>query len=113
MTEHTTTAELQMNAYYYSFHRTGTLAVDRVLSAVAVAGKGCHHTADWGQYGHVDKIQEAAALAAAEFKALIEALYNLVELANPFMTDDTQTLAMEQARAALYQASVEVLGGGV
>lgn len=80
MTEHTPTPELRMSAYYYSFDRTGTLAVDRVLSAVAVAGKGCHNTEDWDDYGYVDKIQEAAAAADADFKALVEALDTLVIL---------------------------------
>ena len=38
---------LRMNAYYYSFDETGVLAVDRVLSAVATAGKAYHHTDQW------------------------------------------------------------------
>lgn len=44
---------------------------------------------------------EANAILLAAAPDLLEALYNLVDLADPFMTDDTQTLAMTQARAAL------------
>lgn len=52
---HTPTAEIQaaleadarMDAYYYSFDRTGVGLVDAVLSAVAVAGKGSHNTNGW------------------------------------------------------------------
>ena len=36
---------------------------------------------------------------------LLEALYNLISLASPHMTDSTQTLAMEQARAAMAKAT--------
>jgi hypothetical protein len=38
---------MRLNAYYYSFQSTGTEFVDRVLSAVACAGKAFHHTEDW------------------------------------------------------------------
>lgn len=38
----------RMDAYYYGFNRTGFGPVDAVLSAVAVAGKGSHHTQSWG-----------------------------------------------------------------
>lgn len=38
---------LRMNAYYYGFRSTGVELVDRVLSAVAHAGKGYHHTEGW------------------------------------------------------------------
>lgn len=40
--------ELRMDAYYYSFERTGVDAIDKILSAVACAGKSAHHTRDWG-----------------------------------------------------------------
>lgn len=66
---------LRMNAYYYSFKPTGVLAVDKILSAVASAGKGCHHTDGWTEYpseddNYIDHIQRAAEEAAAEFKKL-------------------------------------------
>jgi hypothetical protein len=39
--------DARMNAYYYGFERTGVGPVDAILSAVAVAGKGSHHTDGW------------------------------------------------------------------
>ena len=40
--------EWRMDAYYYSFERTGVDVIDKILSAVACAGKSRHHTQDWG-----------------------------------------------------------------
>ena len=37
----------RMDAYYFGFDATGVGAVDAILSAVAIAGKGAHNTADW------------------------------------------------------------------
>jgi hypothetical protein len=72
--------ELRMNAYYYAFDETGERAIDRVLSAVACAGKAEHHTTYWSDEhepyeGHVgttcvDWIQNAAVDAAAEIASL-------------------------------------------
>lgn len=39
--------ELRMNAYYYSFASTGVPEIDKILSAVACAGKAYHHTDCW------------------------------------------------------------------
>lgn len=39
----------RMDAYYYGFSPTGLDVIDRILSAVACAGKGYHHTEDWNQ----------------------------------------------------------------
>ena len=36
-----------MEAYYYSFESTGCEEIDRILSAVACAGKAFHHTDQW------------------------------------------------------------------
>ncbi|GJF06578.1 hypothetical protein [Pseudonocardia sp. D17] len=63
-------ADLRMDAYYYGFDGTGSRPVDLVLSAVATAGKGSHHTEDWGEYGHVEQIQEAADAAARVVRGL-------------------------------------------
>ena len=41
--------EMRMNAYYYSFEPTGVAAIDKILSAVACAGKAYHHTEEWGE----------------------------------------------------------------
>ena len=69
-------SELRMNAYYYSFHPTGVRAIDEILSAVASAGKGFHHTEDWctpmpyyDNKSYVDLIQEAADRAAKQWKS--------------------------------------------
>lgn len=69
----------RMDAYYYSLVRTGVPAVDRILSALAWAGRGAHHTEAWVEeldyeYGPVplgqtfiDVIQAAANEAANDF----------------------------------------------
>lgn len=38
---------MRLDAYYYGFDATGAEAIDRVLSAVACAGKAYHLTEDW------------------------------------------------------------------
>lgn len=38
---------MRMRAYYYGFTPTGIEEIDRILSAVACAGKAYHHTNDW------------------------------------------------------------------
>lgn len=43
----TCSPSLRMDAYYYSFDRTGVEAIDRILCAVASAGKAYHHTECW------------------------------------------------------------------
>lgn len=42
---------LRMDAYYYGFAPTGVELIDRILSAVACAGKAFHHTEDWTEEG--------------------------------------------------------------
>lgn len=75
--------DARMDAYYYGFERTGVGFIDAVLSAVAIAGKGSHHTESWNvesDYGYyanrpglpdatnaVELIQKAAEAAAANF----------------------------------------------
>lgn len=39
--------ERRMEAYYYGFNPTGDDVIDTILSAVACAGKACHHTDEW------------------------------------------------------------------
>ena len=50
----------RMDAYYYSFTPTGVALIDSILSAVAVAGKGSHHTNTWGDpddyHGYYDRL---------------------------------------------------------
>lgn len=75
----------RMDAYYYGFTRTGFGPVDAILSAVAVAGKGSHHTESWADTdsawfygdrpglpaadGAEDLIQKTADLAARNIAA--------------------------------------------
>ena len=73
--------KLRMNAYYYSFEKTGVVEIDRILSAVAMAGKAGHGTDQWedltyteeltygGKISPIELIQEMANRAA---KALSE-----------------------------------------
>lgn len=39
--------EMRMDAYYYGFDPTGVPEIDKILSAVACAGKAFHHTNAW------------------------------------------------------------------
>src|SRR5690606_29146605 len=84
--------DARMEAYYFGFERTGVAAVDAILSAVAVAGKGSHHTEGWScesEYGDysdraglpanpggsaVSLIQAAASEAAGLVRSLADAL---------------------------------------
>jgi hypothetical protein len=59
-----------MGAYYYTFDTTGCEPIDRILSAVAIAGKCAHHTESWNEHGCVDEIQREAANAAATITRL-------------------------------------------
>lgn len=81
---------LKMNAYYFGFTPTGVELVDRVLSAVAHAGKGYHHTEDWAEnntenwdcfrgHSYAEWIQRAAEDAAASQRELLEALKAVTE----------------------------------
>lgn len=66
------TEELRMNAYYFELELTGVGIIDRILSAVATAGKHSHHTEGWygdgDKPGEVDAIQSAANNAAAAIR---------------------------------------------
>jgi hypothetical protein len=67
----------QMDAYYYGFTPTGVEIVDRILSAVAVAGKAYHHTESWTDQdewtnpSHAARIQQAAEAAATSLRATL------------------------------------------
>lgn len=71
--------ELRMDAYYYGFGSTGVPEIDRILSAIACAGKSYHHTESWqdecepydGHTGNtpVDWIWNAAKDAADAWRA--------------------------------------------
>lgn len=65
-----------LSAYYFSFETTGNTEIDRILGAVAWAGKAYHHTEDWDNddlgLSCVDNIQNAANLAAATLETLTQ-----------------------------------------
>lgn len=81
--------DARMDAYYYGFDRTGVGLVDAILSAVATAGKGSHHTESWGDDSGdyyrgrpglpdadsaVDLIQRTANRSADQIRAAMGAL---------------------------------------
>ena len=74
----------RMDADYYGFELTGVEPIDRILSAVASAGKGYHHTEYWSDEfdgerdippfrgrNYIEWIQNAANDAAQAFRAAI------------------------------------------
>lgn len=76
--------------YYISFDATGVEPVDRVLKAVADAGRGSHRTENWAELGLEAEIQRAAHEAAAVFQArdaevqrLVAALTSMVVKFDP------------------------------
>jgi hypothetical protein len=96
--------ELRMEAYYYSFDKTGVREIDLILSAVACAGKAYHHTDQWTEEctwpGHkgetpVEWVQNAANAAAAALAAANKRAAN--------------RLAVEQERDKLREALAETL----
>lgn len=68
--------ERYMRAYFHEFTPTGVDAVDAVLEAIALAGKGYHYTGDWtdadqyGPDGYWSLIQLVANNAAGAFRSL-------------------------------------------
>lgn len=73
-------SDRRMDAYYYSFEKTEADSINKILSAVACAGKAFHHTENWndeaGKYADhtgitpVDWIQNSAKESAAEIERL-------------------------------------------
>lgn len=75
---------LRFDAYYYGFTPTGSKFINRILSAVACAGKAYHNTVDWNDETHpyekvfrgstpIEWIQNAADDAADFLQAQREA----------------------------------------
>lgn len=95
----------RMDAYYYQFDQTGVDWVDKILSAVACAGKSFHHTDMWrdeewpngdcwNHEGHsgkscIEMIQNAANEAAKEIEKLVDDQLALISKIKPevFSTD--------------------------
>ena len=77
--------KLSLNAYYYSFNETGVLPVDKILEAVAKAGKAYHHTDSWndeeflnGEGTPVELIQKQANICAEVVKNFKDEFNNLI-----------------------------------
>ena len=70
------TTNRYMRAYYYEFEPTGHDGVDSILEAIALAGKGYHHTGEWadadeyGPDGYWGLIQERCNELAHTLKGL-------------------------------------------
>ena len=127
----------RLDAYYYSFSETGSVPIDAILSAVAIAGKSCHNTDrwteddEWSRWGVgrslVDVIQcaanEAAAGlldAAAERDALRDTLeetegrlsrllWDLTggQLSKPTYPVDTMVSAIEEHLGEYYESDAQ------
>ena len=108
------TPRLNLRAYYYGFEPTGCEAVDKILGAVAYAGKAFHSTSEWQDEMRdgttcIERIQNAANSAAKETAAerdrLVKALEDIVRGSHRCRTP-TQLMAWAQdiARAALAEA---------
>lgn len=65
---------LYLTAYYYSFFATKCEPVDRVLSAVAIAGKNHHHTNGWA-----DDVNSGSQLIQEEAVAMAKRVVDLEE----------------------------------
>lgn len=92
--------KLRMGAYYYSFDETKCIEVDRILSAVASAGKAYHHTREWndtddGEPSQIDHIQDAACGAAERIKELELALISALSISNIWLPDDGEFFSEE------------------
>ena len=113
-TDHTsdlTSENWRMNAYYYGFDRTGQVAIDRILSAVAHAGKGYHHTEFWTDpldYGapshlrgdsYVECIQNAA-IDAADTLRTAEARAAAAEVASRGYRERAEKAEAKATRSA-------------
>jgi hypothetical protein len=102
----------RLEAYYYGFEPTGNDAVDKILGAVACAGKAIHNTAEWNEElganydDHtgatpIDWIQNAANEAASTnpVREYLEQMDN--EL---IARDGSAELTHEEAKQALRNA---------
>lgn len=114
-----------MDGYYIGFDRTGSPAVDKILGAVACAGKAYHHTECWNDEtppydDHTGNspnewIQNAASEAADALDAseaviadLMEALGKAAErLDASLFTNAEHAQARETIRAALAKATLK------
>jgi hypothetical protein len=101
-------SERRMNAYYYDFETTKNAAIDKILGAVACAGKAYHHTQDWRDETEppddhtgetpAEWIQNAAIEAADEIERLREALEDISKIPR---SENAYGIIQVFARAAL------------
>lgn len=115
----------RLDAYYYSFSRTGNDAIDRILSAVACAGKGYHHTDGWSEEApqrehlrgatYVEQIQNAAIDAAADLthaQSVLQkrttAIEQTLSWLSSFSMPPTSTIAEKQEHMALLEDALSV-----
>ncbi|AYB69621.1 hypothetical protein SEA_KALAH2_134 [Mycobacterium phage Kalah2] len=62
--------DARMQAHYYGFEPTGLAVIDRILSAVATAGKRYHDTSEWNDpWSDEEMTQEDCIQMAAEESA--------------------------------------------
>jgi len=91
----------RMDAYYYGFQRTGFQPVDAILSAVAVAGKGSHHTESWAGTDSAWFYGDRPGLPAADgAEDLIQKTADLA--ARNITTDQAKLIAAIEAVVALH-----------
>jgi hypothetical protein len=117
-----------MDAYYYGFDETGCGLVDKILSAVACAGKAYHHTENWSEEASpwddhsgetpVDWIQKAAQEAAdriEELQAKLDLSEGALGVALASWRECQRILEQTEAKLtkseALLAKAVEALGG--
>lgn len=70
----------RLDAYYFGFRATGVQEIDRILAAIARAGKAYHSTESWDEGdwddpdgpSFIDTIQSAANSAAAQYPQVSE-----------------------------------------
>jgi hypothetical protein len=106
---------VRLDAYYFGFDSTGNEDIDRVLSAVACAGKAYHHTSDWTEpiakpYEPTHRggtcaewIQNAAndaatKLAAAYREGVVEGLVIALQILDADHPGESQRIAAEIER---------------
>jgi len=105
---------LRMNAYYYGFTPTGVIEIDRILSAVATAGKHYHHTEMWSdsdsdeELSEAEEIQAAAEAAAEAFRRAARGGQAVTDLAQQW--EDEAAGSLHNKRTHLTRCAAELRG---
>ena len=103
--------ELRMRAYYFGFSETGWRPVDEVLSAVAQAGKGYHHTESWndsdpGERSYAEEIQMAATRAAEAAQKLVDCEAERIRIELLYAIEQSEWTVPLPGSAKVFPASV-------